>query len=345
MTAAAAPQTALQNQVATDQSQLAAYQAVNTKLAAVQTAAQALARRDTWNATTATSSSSTVVATGSTSAQPGSFTTFSVLKVATAQVTTVAVSGAAVADPNAGIDVVGGGRSEPPHRPLRRHRRRPSRPRSTEPGWAFGPQRSAPTAARSCSSPRPGPGRPARSRSTAWRARRRTWSRPRTPRSRWATRPPAVTPSPVRPTRSPTPSPASRSRSARRPPTSRSRWRRPEQHQRQRSQALVTCGEQPRSPRSVRRRPGRRAQPVTPRSSRCSRSCSAWSAAGTSTGGSFSTYGVGLTSTGTADLRRRTHSPRRTPPTRPGPRRRSSALATEHERGRDDRPPTRAPGR
>lgn len=107
MTAAAAPQTALQNQVTTDQSQLSAYQAVNTKLAAVSTAAQALSQAGTWNATTATSSNSSVVATGSTSAQPGSFTTFSVLKVATAQVTTVALTGATVADPSAGIDVVG----------------------------------------------------------------------------------------------------------------------------------------------------------------------------------------------------------------------------------------------
>jgi len=106
MTVASAPQTALQNQVATDQSQISAYQAVNTKLAAVQTAAQALASSDTWNATTATSSDPSVVATGSTSAQPGLSTTFSVTKLASAQITTVATGGADVADPNAGIDVV-----------------------------------------------------------------------------------------------------------------------------------------------------------------------------------------------------------------------------------------------
>jgi flagellar hook-associated protein 2 len=108
MSAAAAPQTALQTQVTNDQSDIAAYQAVNTKLAAVTTAAQTLSDADTWMATTATSSDSSVVATGSTSAQAGSYTTFSVLKVATAQVSTAAVSGTTIADPTAGIDVVGG---------------------------------------------------------------------------------------------------------------------------------------------------------------------------------------------------------------------------------------------
>jgi flagellar hook-associated protein 2 len=107
MAAAAKPQTALQSQAQTDQNQIAAYQAVNTKLAAVQTAAKALGQSDTWNATTATSSNASVSATGSTSAQPGSYTTFSVVKVATAQVTTVTSGGAAVADPAAGIDVTG----------------------------------------------------------------------------------------------------------------------------------------------------------------------------------------------------------------------------------------------
>ncbi len=107
MAAAAAPQTALKNEVTTDNNQISAYQAINTDLAAVESAAQALSDPDTWNATTATSSSSSVVATGSTSAQAGSYTSFDVLKVATAQVTTVAATGSSIADPANGIVVVG----------------------------------------------------------------------------------------------------------------------------------------------------------------------------------------------------------------------------------------------
>ncbi|HXC75749.1 MAG TPA: flagellar cap protein FliD N-terminal domain-containing protein, partial [Candidatus Acidoferrum sp.] len=106
MTAAAAPQTALQGQATADQIKISTYQAVNSKLAAVQTAAQALTSSATWSSTTATSSSSTVVATGSTSAQAGSFTTFSVVTVATGQVSTVS-AGATIANPAAGLDIIG----------------------------------------------------------------------------------------------------------------------------------------------------------------------------------------------------------------------------------------------
>jgi flagellar hook-associated protein 2 len=106
MTAAALPQTQLQDQLSTVASQLSAYQAINTKLTAVQTAAQALTDPTAWQATTATSSSSAVVATSSTDATPGS-TTFSVTQLARSQVTTVSAdsNGTVVSVPSGGITI------------------------------------------------------------------------------------------------------------------------------------------------------------------------------------------------------------------------------------------------
>ncbi|HZC53707.1 MAG TPA: flagellar filament capping protein FliD [Mycobacterium sp.] len=106
MTVAARPQTALKTQLSGLQSTVAAYQDINTKIAAVKTAADTLAGADAWAATAATSSDTSVVATGSTSAITGTSTTFTVNKVAKAQVSTVAIADASnAADIAAGIDV------------------------------------------------------------------------------------------------------------------------------------------------------------------------------------------------------------------------------------------------
>lgn len=106
MAAQAIPQSELKDQLATLQNQQGAYQAINTKIAAVQTAAQALTDPTAWQATAATSSSSAVAATSSAGAAVGS-TTFSVTQLARAQVTTVAAdsSGTVVSVPSAGISV------------------------------------------------------------------------------------------------------------------------------------------------------------------------------------------------------------------------------------------------
>lgn len=108
MQAAALPQTQLQDKLSTVTSQLSAYQAINTKLTATQTAARALTDLTAWKATSATSSSSSVVATSDTSAAAGS-TTFSVTQLARAQVSTVAAAsdGTVVSDPSAGITITG----------------------------------------------------------------------------------------------------------------------------------------------------------------------------------------------------------------------------------------------
>lgn len=106
MQAQALPQTRLKNQLAIEQAIKSAYQSINTRLSAVQTAAQTLTDPATWTATTATSSVTSVVATSNGSATAGS-TTFDVLQVASAQVSTVAAnaSGVVVSVPSAGITV------------------------------------------------------------------------------------------------------------------------------------------------------------------------------------------------------------------------------------------------
>jgi flagellar hook-associated protein 2 len=106
--AAALPQTALKNQLAAEQTKVSAYQAINTKIAALQNAAEALTDPTAWTATAATSSSSAVVAT-STGAAAGGTTTFNVLVLAAAQISTVAadVSGNVVSNPSAGITITG----------------------------------------------------------------------------------------------------------------------------------------------------------------------------------------------------------------------------------------------
>ncbi|WP_375492569.1 flagellar filament capping protein FliD [uncultured Jatrophihabitans sp.] len=106
MAAQSVPQSQLQDQLTTVQSKLSSYQTINAKLAAVQTAAQALTDPTAWQATAVTSSSTAVAATSSTSATPGT-TTFSVTQLAQAQVTTVAAdsSGAVISVPSSGITV------------------------------------------------------------------------------------------------------------------------------------------------------------------------------------------------------------------------------------------------
>lgn len=106
MAAQSVPQNQLKDELGTVTNQLTAYQNINSRIAAVQTAAQALTDTTAWRATTATSSSSAVAATGSASALTGS-TTFSVTKLAQPQVTTVAAdgSGTVVTVPSAGIRI------------------------------------------------------------------------------------------------------------------------------------------------------------------------------------------------------------------------------------------------
>jgi flagellar hook-associated protein 2 len=110
MQAQALPQTMLKNQLNVQQTSLSAYQAVNTKMTAVQTAAHAFTDllSTVWQSTAASSSNAAVVATSSSTAQAGS-TTFNVLGLAAAQVTTVkaAADGTVVTTPSNGITITG----------------------------------------------------------------------------------------------------------------------------------------------------------------------------------------------------------------------------------------------
>jgi flagellar hook-associated protein 2 len=109
MQAAALPQTNLKNQLAVQQAIEGAYQSVSTKVAALQAAAQALTDPGSWSATAAASSTPAVVATSSTGAAPGT-TTFDVLALATAQLSTVTAdsSGVVVSSPANGITITTG---------------------------------------------------------------------------------------------------------------------------------------------------------------------------------------------------------------------------------------------
>jgi flagellar hook-associated protein 2 len=79
----ALPQTALKNKVTAQNKAVTAYQDVNTKLAAMTTAAKALESGDSWNPVKASSSSDAAIVTTTASARPGSLT-FTVDSVATA---------------------------------------------------------------------------------------------------------------------------------------------------------------------------------------------------------------------------------------------------------------------
>jgi len=107
MTVAAQPQTALKNQLATQQSLITTYQSLNTKLQALQTAADAVSSSDNWAAAAASSSSTSVIASTTTGAIAGSSATFNVTQLATSQISTVAVGagGTVVSTPSNGIDI------------------------------------------------------------------------------------------------------------------------------------------------------------------------------------------------------------------------------------------------
>lgn len=108
MQAAAVPQNQLKDQLSTQQGLMMAYQAINTKITALQTAAQALTDPTAWTATAATSSSTGVVASSTGTPVIGT-TTFNVVRTASAQTSTVAAdgSGNVVSDPTAGITITG----------------------------------------------------------------------------------------------------------------------------------------------------------------------------------------------------------------------------------------------
>ncbi|WP_328291745.1 flagellar filament capping protein FliD [Kineococcus sp. NBC_00420] len=67
----AAPQTQLKNNVSTAQTKINAYQSVNARMAALQTAAAALTQASTWTAASATTSDTNATATAASSALPG----------------------------------------------------------------------------------------------------------------------------------------------------------------------------------------------------------------------------------------------------------------------------------
>jgi flagellar hook-associated protein 2 len=92
MQAEAAPRTMLRQKVSTEQTALSAYQGLNTKLAALQTAATAMSSLSTWRlvAPTSTSTGVTATATSSNTNQTGTVS-FDVLSTAKAQISTVVV--------------------------------------------------------------------------------------------------------------------------------------------------------------------------------------------------------------------------------------------------------------
>lgn len=108
MQAAQLPQQQLQDQLTTETSQLNAYQAINTKLTSMLTAAQKLTDPTTWSATSATSSDSSVAASSDSTAILGT-TTFSVVQTAKAEIATVTAdsSGNVVTTPSSGITING----------------------------------------------------------------------------------------------------------------------------------------------------------------------------------------------------------------------------------------------
>ena len=115
----AQPQNMLKSKVSAESTVLSAYQAVNSKFAALQTAAEAFTAPNsltptnpTWQATKATSSASSVTATAGTGANPGSYT-FNVTALAQSQVTTADVtsSGGGAVTTGSGLDLTIGGKT------------------------------------------------------------------------------------------------------------------------------------------------------------------------------------------------------------------------------------------
>jgi flagellar hook-associated protein 2 len=113
----AAPQNMLKGKVSTESTIISAYQAINSKFAALQTAAEAFTAPNaltptnpTWQLAKATSSVSSVTATATTGATPGSYT-FNVTQLAQAQSTTADVTASAggAVTTGSGIDITIGG--------------------------------------------------------------------------------------------------------------------------------------------------------------------------------------------------------------------------------------------
>jgi len=110
MQLAAQPQTNLKNQQQKEQSVVTAYQAVNSSLSALRTAADTLSQPTAWDAVTASSSSSTVTATATTGASVGNLT-FDVTKLATAHVLTDVLPSSGPVTSGFGLDISIGGAS------------------------------------------------------------------------------------------------------------------------------------------------------------------------------------------------------------------------------------------
>lgn len=108
MQVAARPQTQLKTQLSSQQTMLSAYQGINSKFTALQAAADAVKDTTVWKSAAASSSAASVIASATTGAQTGAAITFDVTRLATAQISTVPVSGDVVADFTQGIDVLDG---------------------------------------------------------------------------------------------------------------------------------------------------------------------------------------------------------------------------------------------
>ncbi len=104
----AAPQTRLKTQVSQHQTVRSAYQAVNARMVAVRTAAEALTSTTAWQAVKATSSSTAVSASASTAAATGSVT-FDVIRLASAHVVTSKAPASGSMTTAGSVDVTIGG--------------------------------------------------------------------------------------------------------------------------------------------------------------------------------------------------------------------------------------------
>jgi flagellar hook-associated protein 2 len=102
------PQANLKAKVANEQSAVGAYQSVNTKMSALQIMTESLTKDITWQAATATSSTSSVVATAAAGAPSGTYT-FDVTALAAAQTSTVILPSSGVTtDGNVYVSINGG---------------------------------------------------------------------------------------------------------------------------------------------------------------------------------------------------------------------------------------------
>jgi flagellar hook-associated protein 2 len=102
-------QTTLKNKVKTEQTVITAYQSVNSKLAAMQTAAETMTKPATWQAVKATSSSTSVIATAA-AGTPAGESTFDVTKLARAHIVVLTGTAGGTVTADGGLDVsIGGG--------------------------------------------------------------------------------------------------------------------------------------------------------------------------------------------------------------------------------------------